>query len=372
MGEAIRHMPALDGLRGLAAWLVVAYHGVLVAGLGGRSGPLGAAVRVLQTGWVGVDLFFALSGFLVTGILLRTRDREGHLKTFFARRVGRIVPLYFVLLLVMLHVVPWLLGEQSAFAASLARAREHELTLWTFTVNLWMAATNTLIGGALEPCWSLCVEVHYYLLWPLLVGVCTPRQLVRVCLGLLVASVALRAGLHLGIGVDPRPIYFATPTRLDAVIVGTLFAARRHMGGGSLNPADKRAAQRLLLGSGVALTALFVAGRGLHERSSLTVLLGYTVIALFAGAAVAAASELREGGAARVLCAGPLSASGRYSYAIYLFNLPLFTLLAERLPTDLPLRPWLLIATGAALSYLLAMISYRLIELPFQRLSHRV
>ena len=186
----------LDGLRGLAVLAVVLYHATLLApGTGATGRTLLAAARL---GWAGVDLFFVLSGFLITRLLVESRGADNYFRVFYARRLLRIFPLYYVslLVLVLLFRVP---GGES---------------LW-----YWLYASNvkaTLSGWPSAPLshfWSLAVEEQYYLVWPLAVSLLSRRALVSLCAGLVVLVPAARAGAWV-LGVPEIGLYVLTPFRL--------------------------------------------------------------------------------------------------------------------------------------------------------------
>ncbi|HEX7480226.1 MAG TPA: acyltransferase, partial [Polyangiales bacterium] len=280
----VQRMPALDGLRGLAALSVVLYHFALVTGLGELVGPGRFVGRVLASGWVGVDLFFVLSGYLITDHLLDRRDEPLYYSAFFARRLLRVVPLYVVFVGAYLGLLPLLtraLGAQRMLPTGIEHARAHALWLVSYTANLWMAVTGQRIGAALEPVWSLCVEIHYYLLWPALVRRLATSQLVRVALAGLCFGWLLRVGLFAA-GSSAQAIYFATPTRLDAVFVGTLLAAAQR------EPATSawlvRWGSRIGVLATLVLVVSWLAHRGFEPQQASTVVLGYSAVALTAGA----------------------------------------------------------------------------------------
>ena len=150
-------IPALDGLRGIAILLVLIHHLTIYRPEGGLDSWI-AAVPLF--GWCGVNLFFVLSGFLITGILLDTRDSPVFYRSFFARRVLRIFPLYYGVLFLGFVLAPLLLPMPDAYG-------RHQLWLWTYLANFAMPF------GKGEPAfshfWSLCVEEQFYLVWPFLV-----------------------------------------------------------------------------------------------------------------------------------------------------------------------------------------------------------
>lgn len=203
------HCPALDGLRGLAILMVSVYR--FGRELDPASHPAIAVVRrLVPVGQYGVDLFFVLSGFLITGILLRSKDRPHYYRNFIARRALRIFPLYFASLLLGLIVLPQLFGTDM-----FDKARDQQLYLWTYTTNLRMSWLNSWCFGPFDHFWSLAVEEHFYLVWPAIL--CFTRQrLLWVCLTLiltvLVGRTLAATNPAFGVAVETLTLF-----RLDAL-----------------------------------------------------------------------------------------------------------------------------------------------------------
>ncbi len=321
-----------------------------------------------QLGWVGVQLFFVLSGFLITGILLETRRAENYWSSFYARRALRIFPVYYLLLACTFLVAPRL------FHLSAATLAEHRYQgyYWLYVANL------TLLGGGgvdvLGHCWSLSVEEQFYLLWPLAVRWLDERGLVRLCLGIVVAAFLVRLGMRLA-GAHPELVYELTPARADALALGALGAVvvRRRAWVAWLEPRLGRA-----LGASLALlAAVALAGGLLARNSAVTQTAGYTVLAVVAALGIVLVTlqtARREGRLAAALASPILRRYGKYSYAIYVFHHPLDlfisrTFIAPRLASLGPPAFLLLQAAyfvvGAIGLLALGAASYRLVERPF-------
>jgi peptidoglycan/LPS O-acetylase OafA/YrhL len=177
-----RYIPALDGIRGLAiVWVVL--HNATDISMAPASGVFRALGLLTHTGWIGVQLFFALSGFLITGGLLDTQRSAHYFRDFYAKRALRILPLYYGVLFALLVVVPLI----PAFSASISS--EGQASLWLFTVN-W---THTAPYGFAH-FWSLAIEEQFYILWPLVVWRLTPLAIKCMSLVALGPRAALRAG----------------------------------------------------------------------------------------------------------------------------------------------------------------------------------
>src|SRR5262245_16358318 len=156
------HYPGLDGLRGIAILLVILYHNF-------------GFIPFLNYGWLGVDLFFVLSGFLITEILLKTRTTTNYFKNFYTRRVLRIFPLYYLCLILVIVIFPLIKN----FPYDLSFYRENQVWFWFYLQN-WMLIFKQWNDSAilLNHFWSLAVEEQFYIVWPLLVLLIRkPKQL---------------------------------------------------------------------------------------------------------------------------------------------------------------------------------------------------
>ena len=179
-----------------------------------------------RAGWSGVDLFFGLSGFLITGILLDDRGDRHYFRNFYVRRTLRIFPLYYgllaVIFLMMPHLWPALFSNPGV-----AEIRSHQGWLWMYATNILMTMVGDMDSfrfGWLElnTFWSLAVEEHFYLVWPATVYLCSRRSLVGVCAAIGVISLATRGWyFHKG-NIDA--VYVFTPCRADALAAGALLA----------------------------------------------------------------------------------------------------------------------------------------------------
>jgi peptidoglycan/LPS O-acetylase OafA/YrhL len=348
-------VPALDGVRGAAILLVLAHN--LNPFEGGRLVDQWVSLA-FNFGWVGVQLFFVLSGYLISGILLDSREAPGYYRAFFGRRVLRIFPLYYGTLLVCLVILPAL----GLAPAALLADRGHSVWLWTYLIN-WAEPLGVPIA-AFPHFWSLAVEEQFYLVWPFVVRRTTPRRLFAVAAVLVVVAFASRLALrHAGAG-EPGP-YMFTICRMDALGLGAAVAAVIRV------PAWHARAVAWRRGLGVAAVALFVVGlvatRGYPRTSYADQTFGYTILAaVFAAVVLGVVLDHERGrGSVGALFANPVLRSfGKYSYAIYMFHQP-FNLLIG-MPLLVSLHPhgiglkaggtYMLIVIAA--SYLAAVISY--------------
>lgn len=360
-------LPALDGIRGLAIIWVVLHNTTdfLPSTLHGASHLLAILVH---PGWIGVQLFFALSGFLITGTLLDTQRATNYFPAFYARRALRILPLYYSVLILLLIVAPNLHGGPSLLHAS---ARE-QLSLWLFVVN-W---TNVAPYGFAH-FWSLAVEEQFYLFWPFIVHRLSARQLVRTCVYIATIALVMRAIMVFS-GASSWAVYTATTSRLDALALGGAGACLLRI------PAARAwLASRLTMIS-VAALGLFLVGVPItHAYDTDSIrgeLFGYTLLALCCATLVTVAAagdeQLRPNMLTGVLRWSALRSCGKYSYAIYVFHQLIHKLLGEpfmaaRFGSHPPAHAvYLYGATIGLISFGAAFLSYHLLEKHFLSLNY--
>ncbi len=314
------HFVALDGLRGVAVLLVILHHGIVLSS-GSSHDRL---YQVATFGWVGVDLFFVLSGFLITGILCDTRTRPNCLGYFYARRALRIFPLYYTALLALLICLP-LIDLRSG-----AEFRRYQAWYWAYLVNILSSlhphAPSVARTGHL---WSLAVEEQFYMLWPLVVMLLNLRRLRRVCIGAIAAAPILRAVLLFRLHLEGHWVYTLLPTRIDALMVGALLAV-------AARDPETMALLERWLGRLAGLALLVVGAVAFRERSFVfhdrdVQLFGYSAICVLGGALVAGLTWSSRASLLKRACETPLLRwFGRYSYAGYVIHFPLMYLLLGR------------------------------------------
>lgn len=301
------HYPALDGLRGLAILLVIACHNFNF-------------IPYFEFGWVGVDLFFVLSGFLITDILLRTRGTEGYLRNFYIRRILRIFPLYYGVLILFFLVTPRVAPLQVQFeyyhhTPSLAWLH---LQNWLYIAHI--PPNDLMLMGHF---WSLSVEEQFYLVWPFVVlFAATAKRLRYFIYGLLAACVLLRLGSWFYFGDGYTNFQTQFMTRIDGLCVGSLVATWRLQDSAAATRKIFRFTGTVLL---FHLLVMLVAKIGFpgfpHFR-----FLGYTSLAALFGCFVIVASNATSRRQLSWLQTPFLTYMGRISYGLYVFHWPALTL----------------------------------------------
>jgi peptidoglycan/LPS O-acetylase OafA/YrhL len=359
------HIAGLDGVRGLAVLLVMALHFV------GDSTAHTVGQRVVTKaatfGLVGVDLFFVLSGFLITGLLVESKGRPHYFRNFYARRTLRIFPLYYFVLACLFLVLPRLMTP----SPELEVARSHQAWLWTYTSNFYLAATSSWASlPYVAHFWSLAIEEHFYLVWPLVVFSFSRPTLERICLGVLVFGLVLRIALGLA-GMSELSISVLTPARVDTLCVGALLAIRVRRPG---------ELERLVGKSGRATLFLLGAVLGVLAFGAVTQLalpvvhqIRNSLYGLLFGALTLVALKRPSNLVARAFQGPVLRFFGKYSYGLYVYHGIFHGYLAEgrvedRLDQLLGSHALAMVARaviGLGVSLVIALASYHLLEKHF-------
>jgi len=369
------HLPSLDGIRGLAILMVIA-HNVQLLELPVMHGAVAVVELALNLGWVGVQLFFVLSGFLITGILLDSVGQPHGLRNFITRRALRIFPLYYGALALIFVLLPLLDAQPEMYKAQ----APYQIWLWVYLSN-WTDALG--IGPkSLPHFWSLAVEEQFYLLWPLLVfSLRSPVRVAIMCV--VVAIVALLCRIVLfNADANHNIVYEWTICRMDALALGGLAATCWRVPSWRSWMARHRRqltlAMLLLLGGSFLWTHAFprTSARGMTE--------GYTVLAIvFAAWLYLAANQdaqVANTGARtpvwhRALRNPVLQSVGKYSYGMYVIHKPLHDLFSVKLLAKMGVQTEgyifnasLHLLAVTLISYAAAWLSYHLYEVHFLRL----
>lgn len=359
------HLPVLDGVRGIAILLVLAHH--LSLSLGTEFHVSGILPSLARFGWCGVDLFFVLSGFLITGILYDSKESDGYFRNFYMRRVLRIFPLYYAVLTAF-TIVGLIVGR----ATILTGSGEDRLGLWVYAQNIIITFKGWGTYGSLDHFWSLAIEEHYYLVWPFLVFAFNRRTLVWILVCGSIAALVLRTGLVLG-GIGPPALYILTPCRFDSLAIGSLMALLMRGSGGI----ERLASGAKWVGAAAvaSLAAMALWRGGLSHKDPLMQTAGFTLLALAsAGLLVGSVAASRHSWVSRGLSARPLRWMGKYSYGLYVLHPPIFLAVMHTSAA----RSWegrqgwgsmmLTVGLSLGLTLLAVLLSWHLMEKQFLKL----
>lgn len=331
-----KKIPQLDAVRGMAILLVIVHNT-------NANFPGLHLQAMFQNGWAGVDLFFVLSGFLITKILLDSKQSGDSLRNFYARRCLRIWPLYYCLIFFMFVIVPHIRPSESAmiFAPRSSPWWAYPLFLQTFLVPHPSSAT-----GPLGVTWSLAVEEQFYLIWPWIVRYSSAKRLRQLAIAVICASPLLRLAFTLK-GVE---FYANSFCRLDGLMAGALLAlvVRSH----NFDPSRYLKAAWVSLALTAPLVVLITSARAQWMNHSFSVLasLAFVYLSLFS------TGRLRQ-----LMTNRALVYTGTISYGLYLLHkLPFDAVQAFHLSPNPLLMPVCVIA-----SFALAALSWNLLESPF-------
>jgi len=306
-GESRRHLPGLDGIRGLAILMVMLSHFIVV---GQSPGHETAVFRLLKSGYLGVDLFFVLSGFLITGILIDSKASPDYFRVFYIRRALRIFPLYYGILAIAWLTVIFITPRDRAVLTG----NDSMAWYWLYASNIGMVVKGQWLASptwvSLGHFWSLAVEEQFYLIWPLVVWLTPTPRLKRVCAGLVLASPFVFMGLTWWMG--DRSAYVSTLGRLGVLAAGGWLAVIWREPGAWPRIKHFLIPCAVVSGGILLLERTFLPGL-LFAEASLALVLGAAMVGLAAGGVHGPLrSDIFECRVLRWL--------GKYSYGIYVYH----------------------------------------------------
>ena len=363
------HIRELDGIRGLAILLVLIHHLLIL--------PEGPTISkglnfIGSLGWMGVDLFFVLSGFLISRILIAGREQPHYFRNFYVRRALRIFPVYYAYLAIYYFVVI----KFGILNLDASRRDEASLALpWLlfYGTNILIAIKGTFIVATLNHFWTLAVEEHFYLVWPWIVRKTKGENLLWACVGLVFFAVGLRSTLLMN-NVSGFTIHTLSLCRMDDFAIGAMGAIL--LGSGKI-----KALEKYLSIMFYSLLALLIAGflilRTGEAGNPWVQSVGYSIIGLFFLTLILkvisapSSSSLRRFFGSSWMCQ-----LGKYSYAIYILQVPILVAIKRSFPTSnigkLIEEPMMMAVAVSSLCLVLsiagAVISYHCFEKWFLRL----
>ena len=368
------HLAPLDGLRGIAILLVMFHHYQIVPQ---GEGLQAALYNLSMFGPHGVDLFFVLSGFLITGILLDSRGHIHYFRNFYIRRTLRIFPLYYAVVFLCVVVLPRIPILQPERMSTVSVDWPWYLG---YVSNFLVAKTQSWRHPILGVTWSLAIEEQFYLIWAGVVFLLVPRRLRNLSLGLIAFSAAARITL-LAMGAGWMQVYVLTPCRFDAIALGAYIAATWREPDCWWQGSAARGIVRWVayLGTLVALL-LYALAIAQYDRPR-TMIFGYTPIAILFGSWLCTSLSLPNTSPVnRLLGSSFLRFFGKYSYAIYLFHLPIRAVIRDTLfhssrigailPNDIVKQMVFYVVATAAVAPA-ALLSWNVLEKPLLALKER-
>ncbi|MFM8269288.1 MAG: acyltransferase family protein [Pseudomonadota bacterium] len=287
--------PRLDGFRGLAILTVIIFHSAWIPVMSFLDKLFHTAAL---SGWVGVDFFFVLSGFLITRSLLKTKEHPNFFFNFYMRRTLRIFPLYYLFLILFFYVIP----QSVSFG----------FTYWTFLSNILLGRLAHFQSSVLDVSWSLAVEEQFYLLWPLVVWSFKKENLSKVAVVLFLVSLVARLGLF-WTGAVPMKNYVLLVCRMDSLCAGAWLACRLN----SLSPQFLRNMVYLMT---IISGCFFAWDVGLDSISMRT--FGFSANALLAASVIGILCKKEFPSLNTVFESRFLRMCGKYSFGMYLFHVP--------------------------------------------------
>lgn len=394
-GADVRAIPTLDGMRGIAVLLVLVFHFAWTFPGEDPSKAVAIIDKVavqlrafMWSGWTGVDLFFVLSGYLITRGLVRDSGRTigTRMKRFWMRRVLRIFPLYYAAIIVGTLVTlalggGWIPG----------------LSYWLYMQNYSLAFDPEVMRWTAH-FWSLAIEEQFYFLWPIVALLLSRRRLISTTLVLVVLTVGVRAvltfkgadfatfqqwfaaepaGIQHGIA---KFVYRATFTRADGLLLGAFVAVVQREVHHPAAHVWRSLRVPMFIGSALVLAGLYVLAVGLNDYDRRVIGIGYVSLALlFASAISICADGVVSDRARRVLTSRPLVSCGKVSYGMYVFHWPLVVVVVPYLTRWQDGESTLVqmaisgsfVVFGVLAVWALAMVSFRYFEMPFLSLKDK-
>lgn len=357
-------IPALDGLRGIAILAVFMFHYARGASIHASSAFGSIASALFALGWTGVDLFFVLSGFLITGILYDTEGTTGYYRNFYARRILRIFPVYYLFAGLLAILAPflgvhWHLGHLFF------------LFYLGYPAAIFWPSLTLVAPLAITHLWSLAAEEQFYMIWPWAIArLRNSDAIMRTCAVVGAAALVLRIVIRALPEIDPTWAYAFLPARMDALAIGAALAILVR---GKLHARIDRWAIPALASAVALLMTICISRRTEAAEDPLIGTVGCTLIAIACGALLLL--SLREGSwLQRLLSFSPLRACGKYSYGLYLYHLPLSVALHPMKSFfvagvhSAALGGLFYVASSLSVNLIVAMASYRLVEAPIMRL----
>lgn len=344
------HYPALDGLRGLAILLVVVYHNF-------------GFINYFFFGWLGVDLFFVLSGFLITGILLGAVGKPHFLRNFYIRRALRIFPLYYASLIIFLFIIPHLSSR-----ADFTYYIKNQIWLWTDFQN-WLYIFNPDYStNILHHLWSLAVEEQFYIVWPFMILLIKkPGRLIVLLSVLLILIMSLRLIIWLYEIENLAYFNLYTFSRIDGICIGCILALLINFYPGFL----KKYFTIIILSLAGFNFLFYFLNQRFHYTLPYLAVAGYTTFAIILALLVYESITGKNRIIQLIFTSSFMKFLGKISYGLYIIHWPAYILLSPAILAYLQkFIPGLYANYSVSIiciliSVLLSWLSFKYFEKPF-------
>lgn len=308
-----KHIQVLDGVRGLAILLVLLFH-------------LFKYISLTNIGWIGVDLFFVLSGFLITGILLNTKTQNKYFISFIGKRALRIFPLYYLFLTIFFLILP--LSSMSLYIDDYTFLHDNQKWFWTYTQN-WYAAfsDNWQEDNIISHFWSLAIEEQFYIFWPLVVYFSSKKNLLKIIGILILLSISARFFFVLN-QYNWITSYISTIARLDNLCIGSALAVI--IRNRSLIYYLNKYSYFIFYLSLLILLAIVISTGSILMTNKYFLTFGFTIIAIFFSCIILISLSSHQNNIIRKILSMPIfTFLGKYSYGIYIYHEPIYRIFSE-------------------------------------------
>ncbi len=352
------YYPALDVLRGLAISIVVFYHNF-------------GSISFFRFGWMGVDLFFVLSGFLITDLLLKSRENKFYFRNFYIRRVLRIFPLYYLVLLGFFILSPVLFSQKGP-DTTFSYYNENKLWYWSYFQNWLMVHKGPAPVPFLSHFWSLAVEEQFYIFWPIMIFFIKKLQnLKKVILGLIVFALIIRIFTWMSNPHEVEVFYCSTITRMDSLLMGCFLAV--HLKQGKEIPAHMIKITTLSFIT-LIISSLAIFGN-VRQDNLLFPTVGYSISAAFFSSLLYLLIRHETYLLPWLKHLKALSFIGKISYGMYVYHIPIYLILSyllsqilDNYATSLFNHALFVSFLSLALTIIASTISFYLLEKPILNL----
>ncbi|HET7000649.1 MAG TPA: acyltransferase [Puia sp.] len=342
----------LDGFRGLAILLVIGYH----------------YLDFFSFGWTGVDLFFVLSGFLITGKLVESMGSAHYFRTFYIKRVLRIMPLYYFMLLMFFVLIPFLLP--SYVSVSFKELLQQQIFYWAFVINIYDAVHGWPLNVTLIHFWSLACEMQFYLLWPFIIYFFynQGRVLKIILVSFCIAGLLFRMDGQLFLPLNDIYRYVLLPCRIDAFSAGALLYL--FLREDKVTAYKTRLLLIALMALSVVLVLMLTKQTAWHYSVDVVSKYGFTLDAIFWATLMGFFLSVDRHFIKRIFSGRLMTSLGKYSYGMYVFHWPLYIIISKQYIFNAGTRDktWELAAVAFAATYLCGFASYHLLEKHFLKL----